>query len=135
MIMGSYMYDYSQIVLHLVQLPLQIITISCPLSHLSNSIFWCIIKEQTALCWQTWIWHWGYFPMKASQSGKKGTVTFSSAHVGDFSGISLSLLIIKILSNNYIWSPKETKVYEIDRSSFDCQECNFYSCWSQCQCK
>ena len=34
---------------HLVQLPLQIITISCPLSHLSNSIFWCIIKEQTAL--------------------------------------------------------------------------------------
>ena len=46
---GSYMYDYSQIVLHLVQLPLQIITISCPLSHLSNSIFWCIIKEQTAL--------------------------------------------------------------------------------------
>lgn len=40
--------------------------------------------------------------MKASQSGKKGTVTFSSANVGDFSGISLSLLIIKILSNNYI---------------------------------
>ena len=34
--------------------------------------------------------------MKASQSGKKQTVTFTSAHVGDFSGFSLSLLIIKI---------------------------------------
>ena len=45
MIMSSYMYDYSQIVFHLVQLPLQIITISCPLSHLSNSIFWCIITN------------------------------------------------------------------------------------------
>lgn len=62
MIMSSYMYDYSQIVLHLVQLPLQIITISCPLSHLSNSIFWCIIKEQTALWLANLDLTWGLFP-------------------------------------------------------------------------